>query len=44
MYEIVIVLTVFGLLYVEIIETLERCRDLHVEAEQKARRHYQVAS
>lgn len=44
MFEIVIVLTVLGVLYVEIIEILEKCKHIHADAEQEARRHYQVAS
>ena len=44
MFEIVLVLTVLGVLYVEIIEILEKCKHIHADAEQEARRHYQVAS
>ena len=40
MFEILMALTVFGLLYVEIIEILEKCKHLHAVAEREARRHY----
>ena len=43
MFEIVMALTVFGLVYVEIIEILEKCKHLHAVAEQEARRHYASA-
>jgi hypothetical protein len=43
MFEIVIVLTVYGLLYVEIIEILEKCKHLHAATEREAPRHYEVA-
>jgi len=44
MFEIVIVLTVFGVLYMEIIEILEKGKHLHADAEQESRRRYHVTS
>lgn len=43
MFEIVIGLTVFGVLLVAVIELLEKCEQRHADAEQEARPHYQVA-
>jgi hypothetical protein len=42
-FEIVIGLTVFGVLLVAVIELLEKCEQRHADAEQEARPHYQVA-
>jgi len=42
-FEIVIGLTVFGVLFVAVIELLEKCEQRHADAEQEARPHYQVA-
>ena len=44
MFETLIVLTVFGVLYVEIIEILEKCKHLHTDAEEEVHRGYQVVS
>ena len=41
--EIVIGLTVFGVLYVAVIEILEKCEQRHADTEQEARLHRQVA-
>lgn len=43
MFEIVIGLTVFGILYVAVVEILEKCVDRLAEAEPAARLHRQVA-
>lgn len=43
MSEIVIGLTAFGLLYVAVIEILEKCEQCHADVEQKARLQRQVA-
>ena len=42
MFEIVIGLTVFGVLCVAVIEILEKCEDRHADAEQEAHPHHQV--
>lgn len=43
MPEILIVLTVFGVLYVGINEILEKCKHLSAHTGQEARRRYQQA-
>jgi len=43
MFEIVVGLTVFGVLYVAVIELLEKCEHRHADAEQEARLHREVA-
>jgi len=42
-FEIVIALTVYGILYVAIIEIVEKCERRHADADQEARPHHQVA-
>jgi hypothetical protein len=44
MFEILIVLTVIGVLYVEIIEILEKCAQFRSDVEQEVHRDYQVSS
>ena len=43
MFDIVIGLTVFGVLYMAVIEILEKCEHRHADAEQEARLHRLVA-
>ena len=43
MFAIVIGLTVFGILYVAVVESLEKCVDRLAEAEPATRLHRQVA-
>jgi len=44
MFETLIAITILGVLYVEIIEILEKCKDFHNQAVQEVHRDYQVAS
>lgn len=44
MFEVLIVMTTFGLLYVEIIEILEKCEQGHTDAVQQGYPNYQEAS
>ncbi|MBP1777044.1 MAG: hypothetical protein H6Q86_3054 [candidate division NC10 bacterium] len=43
MFDTVIGLAVFGVLYVAVIEILEKCEQRHADVEQEARLHRQVA-
>jgi hypothetical protein len=40
MFEVLIFLTVFGLLYVEIIEILEKCEHVHTHVTREIRSAY----
>ncbi len=40
MFEVLILITVFGLLYVEIIEILEKCEHVHAHATREIRSTY----
>lgn len=42
-FEIVIALTVYGVLYVAIIEIVEKCEQHHADADQEALRHRHMA-
>ena len=42
-FEIVMGLTLFGVLYVAIIELREKCKQVSADADQDARSHHQVA-
>jgi len=42
-FEIVMGLTLFGVLYVAIIELREKCKQVYADADQDARSHHQVA-
>jgi hypothetical protein len=42
-FEIVISLTAFGVLFVAVIEILEKCEQRHADAEQEARLRRQLA-
>ncbi len=42
-FEIVMGLTLFGVLYVAVIELLEKCEHCYADADQEARSHHQVA-
>lgn len=44
MFEVLILLTSFGLLYVEIIEILEKCEQGHTGAVREVGANYQEAS
>ena len=43
MLDIVVGLAVFGILYVAIIEIVEKCEQRHADADQEARPQYEVA-
>jgi len=43
MFDIVVGLAAFGILYVAVIEIIEKCEQRHADVQQEAHPHYQMA-